>query len=365
MMSPARLPAVAINSLADLVAAGFGMAEALTTLPRQSLRKQQVRQLEAELALLRDGGELDAALDRLGLEITSASIRGAQARGSDLEAALRADAEALTSNSDALKKMRRRIQTFGLILAGITLSTLYMSFVSVPGLIEKSTENLPPGWEVPPALAQFESFRNLWLAMGGAFLLLGLAMVALCAGLLGRERWIAFLQDLRLRLPFLRAHAIHGSRARLLDAIAFEQAAGLPVNATLRRAVRREPVPRLAAALELGAARLDAGDPWASCLRGTLLDSPLLSDLTALAGRGARPTKGLQWAAVQSREQSVKGLRLAVATLAALLLIPAFAYFTILMQVASVTAAIAQVETIRLEMESLTAEVDQLLANPE
>lgn len=364
-MNRTRLPPVAINSLADLVAAGFGMAESLAALPRQSLRKQQVKQLDADLALLRDGGELDAVLDRLGLEITAASIRGAQARSGSLEAALRADAEAQTSSTDALKKMRRRIQTFALVLAGITLSTLYMSFVSVPGLIAKSTENLPPGWEVPPALAQFESFRNLWLAMGGAFLLLGVALVALCAGMLGRERWIAFLQDLRLRLPFLRAHAIHGSRARLLDAIAFEQAAGLPVNATLRRAARREPVPRLAAALELGAARLDAGDPWASCLRGTLLDAPLLADLTALAGRGARPTKGLQWAATQSREQSARGLRFAVATLAALLLIPSFAYFMVLMQVASVTAAIAQVETIRLEMESLTAEVDELLASHE
>lgn len=358
-----RLPAVAIDSLADLVAAGFGMAEALANLPRQSLRPQQARQLEAELSLLRQGGELDAALDRLGLEITVASIRGAQARGAAVEASLRADAEVQTANTGALQKMRRRIQTFALVLTGLILSTLYMSFVSVPALIRKSTERLPPDWEIPPALAQFESFRNLWLALGGAFLLLGLALVALCAGLLGRERWIASLHDLRLRLPFLRAHAIHESRARLLDAIAFEQAAGLPVNATLRRAARREPVPSLAAALELGAARLEAGDPWSSCLRGTLLDAPLLADLTALAGRGARPTKGLRWAAGQSREQAVKGLRLAVATLAALLLIPSFLYFLVLLQAASTTAAIAQVETIRLEMELLMSEVDQILGS--
>src|SRR6185436_6045206 len=44
-----RLPAVAINALADLVAAGFGMAEALSALPRESLRRMTARQLEAEL----------------------------------------------------------------------------------------------------------------------------------------------------------------------------------------------------------------------------------------------------------------------------------------------------------------------------
>src|SRR6185295_3147240 len=160
------------------------------------------------------------------LEITAASIRGAQARGADLEAALRADAGAQAATADALKKTRQKIQAFALVLAGLILSTLYLSFVTVPGLIEKSTQNLPAGWQAPPALLQFESFRNLWLAAGGAFLLLGLALVAAFAGLLGRERWGAFLQDLRLRLPFLRAHAIHASRARLLETLAFEQTAG-------------------------------------------------------------------------------------------------------------------------------------------
>ena len=264
----------------------------------------------------------------------------------------------------ALKKTRRRIEGLAVVLIGLCLSTLYLSFVLVPGMIRKSMENLPPGWQVPPALRQFESFRNLWLALGGSFLLLGLALAAALAGCLGRQRWSAFLQDLRLYLPFLRAHAIHASRARLLDALAFEAAAGLPANETLRRVRRREPVPRLAAALSLGASRLDAGEPWASCLHGTLLDSPLLADLTALSGHGARPTKGLRWAAAQSREQVVKGLRWAVTAVAALLLVPSFAYLLVLMHVASVTAAIAQVESIRLEMESLTSEVDQILQKP-
>ena len=359
-----RLPAVAINALADLVAAGFGAADALAALPRQSLRPQTVRQLDAELSLLREGGPLDAALDRLGLEITAASIRGAQ-RGADLEAALRADAEAQGATAETLSKTRRKIQAFGLVLAGLTLSTFYLSFVAVPGMIRKSTENLPAGWQAPPALLEFETFRNLWLSLGGAFLLLGLALAAAFAGFLGRQRWTAFLQDLRLYLPFLRTHAIDASRARLLEALAFEQGAGLPANETLRRAGRREPVPRLAAALALGAERLDAGEPWASCLRGTLLDAPLLADLAALAGHGARPTRGLRWAAAQSRERAVKSLRMAVTAAAALVLIPSFAYLLILMHVASTTAAIAQVESIRLEMETLTSEVDQILQSHE
>jgi type II secretory pathway component PulF len=359
-----RLPATAVNALADLVAVGFGVAQALAALPRQSLPPRTARQLDAELSLLGEGAPLDAALDRLGLEIAAASIRGSQAKAADVEAALRADAEAHEATDGALKKTRRRIQALGLVLASLCVSTFYLSFIMVPGLIRKSTENLPPGWQVPPALRQFESFRNLWLALGGSFLLLGVAMVAALAGVLGRERWSAFLQDLRLYLPFLRAHAIHASRARLLEALAFEAAAGLPANETLRRVSRREPVPRLAAALALGASRLEAGEPWASCLCGTLLDSPLLADLTALAGHGARPTKGLRWAAAQSREQAVKGLRWAVTGVAALLLIPSFAYLLVLMHVASVTAAIAQVESIRLEMETLTSEVDQILQKP-
>lgn len=360
-----RLPAVAVNALADLVAAGFGIAQALTTLPRQSLNARMAGRLEAELSQLQAGGPLDIALDRLGLEITAASIRGSQARGTDLEAALRADAEAQEATDDALKKTRRRIQTFALVLAGLCLSTLYLSFVSVPNQIKKSMEHLPASWQTSPALLQFESFRNLWLALGVAALLLTAALVVAFAGFLGRERWAVFRQDLRLRLPFLRAHAIHASRARLLEALAFEQAAGLPANETLRRVCRREPVPRLASALALGATRLEAGDPWSTCLRGTLLDAPLLADLAALAGRGARPTKGLQWAAVQSREKAVQDLRRAVIAVAALVLIPSFAYLLVLTHVASVTAAIAQVESIRLEMETLTNEVDQILENHE
>ncbi len=364
MTGVTRLPAAAVNALADLVAVGFGVSEALAALPRRSLPPRLARRLDAELALLQEGGPLDAALDRLGLEITAASIRGSQARGADVESALRADGEAQAAIDGVLKKTRRKIQAFALILAGLSIAAFYLSFVSVPAMIKKSTENLPASWQVPPALLQFESFRNLWLALGASFLLVMLALAASVAGWLGRERWSAFLQDLRLFLPFLRAHAIHASRARLLEALAFESAAGLPANETLRRVARREPVPRLAAALALGASRLEAGDPWASCLRGTPLDSPLLADLTALAGHGARPTKGLRWAAAQSREQAVKGLRWAVTALAALILVPSFAYLLVLAHVASVTAAIAQVEAIRLDMEQLTSEVDQILQKP-
>lgn len=359
-----RLPAAAVHALADLVAVGFGIAEALAALPRKSLSRKMAQRLDAELARLQSGGPLDAALDRLGLEVTAASVGGSRAQGADLEKALRADGEARAEIEGALNKTRRRIQLFALVLAALSASTFYLSFFQVPAMIRRSTENLPANWQVPPALLQFESFRNLWLAVGASSLLVMVALVATVAGCLGRERWSAFLQDLRLFLPFLRAHAVHASRARLLEALACEQVAGLPANETLRRISRREPVPRLAAALALGAARLDAGDPWASCLRGTLLDAPLLADLTALAGHGARPTKGLRWAAAQSREQAVRGLRSAVTALAGLVLVPAFAYLLVLMHVASVTAAIAQVESVRLEMEALTSEVNQILELP-
>ncbi len=359
-----RLPAPAVHALADLVAAGFGVAEALAALPRKSLPAKLSRRLDAEVAQLNEGAPLDAALGRLGLEITAASVRHSQARGAEVEAALRADGEAQAAVDGALGKTRRRVQLFVVLLAALAASTGYLSFVAVPDMIRKCTGNLPEGWQVPPALLQFEGFRDLWLALGAAFLLAALALAAVLAGWLGRQRGSAFLHDLRLHLPFLRAQAVHASRARLLEALALEQGVGLPANETLRRAARRERVPRLAAALSLGAARLEAGDPWGSCLRGTLLDTPLLADLNALAGHGARPSQGLRWAAAQSRKDSVQGLHRAVTAGAALLLIPAFAYLLVLMHVASVTAAVAQVESIRLDLESLTSEVEQILKKP-
>jgi len=360
-----RLPAAAVTALADLVAAGFGIAQALAALPRQSLRARVVRQLEHEIAALQAGGPIDLALEHLGLEITAASIRGTRARGADLEAALRADATAKVATAQALGKTRTRIQFFAFLLGGLTLSTLYLSFVAVPQVLKKSTENLPANWELPPALRQFESFRNQWLAGGAALLLLGIALAFTFSGIVGPRGWVPFLQDLRLKLPFLRGHAIHAASARLLETLFHEQAAGIAANETIRRTQTREPVPRLAAELELAASRLEAGDPWETCLRGTLLDTPVLADLTALAGHGARPTKGLQWAAERSREQAVKDLRRSVTALAALVFIPAFAYLLVLMQVASTTAALAQVESIRLEMEQLTDEVEGILKNPQ
>ena len=210
-------------------------------------------------------------------------------------------------------------------------------------------------------MLHFETFRNLWLALGGAVLLLGLSLGLVYAGLLGRERWASFLQDLRLRLPFLRAHAIHGCTARMLEALAYEAAAGIPANQTIRRIQQRESVPRLRADLALAAARLEAGDPWEICLRGTLIDTPIVADLTAVAGQGARPTKGLRWAAAQNREQAVKGLRRAVTATAALVLVPSFLYLLVLLHVASTTAAIAQVESIHIEMEELTGEIERII----
>ncbi len=360
-LRPLKLPTSAVNGLADLVKAGFGAAQALEALPRRSLPKKVARQLEIEVRELRAGGPIDIALNHLGLEITSAAIRGAGARGAALEAALRADVASQLIATDALGKTRARIGFFAVIVASLVILTLFTSLVAVPSMIKKSTENLPADWDLPPALVHFESFRDLWFALGGGFVLLSLALVAVSAGLLGSVRWRLFLNDLRLHLPFLRSHAVHSCTARLLEALAHEQVAGIPANQTAWRIRDRESVPRLRADLELAARRLDAGDPWASCLQGTLLDIPSVTDLTALAGHGAQPTKGFHWAAAQSREEAVKGLRRAVTAIAALILIPSFLYLLVLLQVASTTAAIAQVEGINIQMEELTGEIEKIL----
>jgi type II secretory pathway component PulF len=246
-------------------------------------------------------------------------------------------------------------------LGGLAASTAVLSFVVVPAMIRQSLGHLPANAQAVPALVQFAGFRNLWLAVGGGLLVLVAAAAAMTAGALGRARCHRLLQDLRLVLPGLRAHAVAASRARLLEALACEQQAGLPADDTLRRLARREPVPRLAAALDLAAARLAAGDAWTVCLSGTLLDAPLLADLNALAGHGAHPTRGLQWAAGQSRERAVRALRRAVAAMAAAVLIPAFAYLLVLAHAASTTAAVAQVESLRLEIESFGDEVERVV----
>lgn len=356
-----QLPASSISALADLVAAGYGVAPALEALPRQSLNKKTVRALESEVADLRGGGPVAGALARLGLEITAASIRGSQSRLLDLEAALRADAAARSAAAEALRATQSRVQFFAVLVAGFALLALTVTLVLVPRMITEASANLPEGWELPTALERFEGVRNLWLALGAGILLVSVSLPLAYAGLLGRGRWLPFLQDLRLHLPFLRGHAIHGTTARLLEALAHEQAAGIPANQTVRRIQERESVPRLRDDLGLAAARLDAGDPWESCLRGTLLDTPILADLAALAGRGAQPSQGWHWAAVQNREMALKGLRRAIVTVAAIVLIPCFLYLLVLLYVSSATAIIAQVESVRHEIELLTQEVERII----
>ncbi len=360
MKGTARLPAAAMDALADLVAAGYGLAEALEALPRQSLKPKLVRQIDSEVAELHTGGGLDVALERLGLGITAVVIRGSQTRTGELETALRADAEAQSTEDEALRKIRYGVKLFAIIVAGLALVVLFVSLVLVPHML-KGLPGPAEGEEMPMALVRFEQFRNLWLGLGGGFVLAVIALTVIFAGVLGREGWILFLQDLRLLLPFLRAHAIHASSARLLEALAHEQAAGIPANETVRRVTQREPVPRLRDSQTLAALRLEAGDPWEVCLRGTLLDTPVLADLASLAGRGARPMRGWRWAAARNRELAVKGLQRAIIAAAALVLIPAFLYLLVLMHVSFVTVTIAQFEGVQQEIQQLTTEVDKIL----
>lgn len=359
----AQLPATAMSALADMVEAGFGLAKALEILPRKSLSARVARRLESEIAPLRAGAPLDVALDRLGLEITASAVRGSRSRPDDLVAALRADAESRVSRSEALRKTRTRVTFFAVIVGLAAVSGLYFALVSVPEAIEKSTAKMPPDWPLPAMIARYEQSRDLWLGFGASILLLIAAAVLLAAGILGRDRGLAFLHDLRLRVPFLRGHAIQSSTARLLEALAHEQAAGISANETLRRLLPREPVPRLRADLELAGARLNGGDPWGVCLRGTLLDHPLLADLADLGGHGARPTQGYRWAAAKSRETSIRDLRHAIITAAVLVLVPATIFLAILMQIASTTAIVAELESVRQQIQELTDAAQSIIEN--
>ena len=376
----AQLPATAMSALADMVEAGFGLAKALEILPRKSLSARVARRLESEIAPLRAGAPLDVALDRLGLEITASAVRGSRSRPDDLVAALRADAESRVSRSEALRRTRTRVTFFAVIVGLAAVSGLYFALVSVPEAIEKSTAKMPPDWPLPAMIARYEQSRDLWLGFGASILLLIAAAVLLAAGILGRDRGLAFLHDLRLRVPFLRGHALQSSTARLLEALVYvhrlarvvdeviealahEQAAGISANETLRRLLPREPVPRLRADLELAGARLNGGDPWGVCLRGTLLDHPLLADLADLGGHGARPTQGYRWAAAKSRETSIRDLRHAIITAAVLVLVPATIFLAILMQIASTTAIVAELESVRQQIQELTDAAQSIIEN--
>lgn len=351
------LPAEAISALADLVAAGYGVSEALEVLPRRALKPAVIRRLESEVAELQAGGALDLALERLGLEITPAVLRGSQSHSADIEAALRADVEARTAAAAALRKTRSGILLFGIIVGGMALFTFVLAFFLVPVMIE-GVVGLARGSDPPPSLVKFEQFRNTWLMLGAGFLLALTAPFFIYAGIAGRSGWRAFLQDFRLYLPFLRRHAITASSARLLEAVAHEEAAGIPANQTLRRVQRREPVPRLRNALGLAAARLEAGDSWAACLRGTLFDTPVLADLTSLASRGARPTQGWRWAAARNREEAVKSLRRAIVAAAVVVFVPSFLYILVLMNAAMITTSVSQIESLRLQLEQMTEEIE-------
>ena len=353
------LPEEAISALADLVAAGYGISAALEVLPRRALKPAVVKLLESEVAELQAGGPLDLALERLGLDITPAVLRGSQLHSADIEAALRADVAALTAAAAALRKTRSGVRLFGIIVVGMALFTLFLAFFLVPGMI-KGVAGLTQGLELPPSLVRFEQFRDTWLVLGAGFLLALMAPFVIYAGIVGRSGWRAFLQDFRLYLPFLRRHAITASSARLLEAVAHEEAAGIPTNLTLRRVQRREPVPRLRNALGLAADRLEAGDSWAACLRGTLFDTPVLADLTSLASRGARPTQGWRWAAARNREEAVKSLRRAIVAAAVVVLVPSFLYILVLMNAAMITTSVSQIEGLRLQVEQLTDDIEEM-----
>jgi type II secretory pathway component PulF len=356
------LPEEAISALADLVAAGYGISAALEVLPRRALKPAVVQRLESEVAELQAGGALDLALERLGLEITPAVLRGSQSHSADIEAALRADVEARTAAAAALRKTRSGVQLFGIIVGGMALFTFILAFFLVPGMI-KGVAGLAQGSELPPSLVRFEQFRDTWLALGAGFLLAMTAPFVIYSGIVGRSEWRAFLQDFRLYLPFLRRHAIAASSARLLEAVAHEEAAGIPTNLTLRRVQRREPVPRLRNDLGLAATRLEAGDSWEACLRGTLFDTPVLADLASLASRGARPTQGWRWAAARNRDEAVKSLRRAIVAAAVVVFVPSFLYILVLMNAAAVTSSVAQFEALRQQVELLTDEVEEMFQN--
>lgn len=351
MIRPVRLPQASINALADLVSAGYGVSGALAALPTRSLPRRTRTVVETHVAALRAGARADRILDQLGLEITSAAMRGQRRSAADLERAMRADAESRVALDASQRSVRTRVQGFGLFVLVLTLLALFLALVILPNQIAGLSADLPEGAEMPETLARFEEFRNRWLMVGVMLLLAPLGLCLLYAGWLGRERLSAFLHELRLYVPFLRSHAFNSCRARLLEALLFEQSAGIAANETVRRVAQREPVPSLREILVLAATRLDAGDPFKTCLRETPLETDLIADLTSVAGRGARPAQGWRLAAGIHRETATRSLRRGVVAAAVLILVPTFLYTAVLLQAAVVSSTVAQLRGVQVEMD--------------
>ncbi|MEM6796391.1 MAG: type II secretion system F family protein [Acidobacteriota bacterium] len=361
----AILPVEAMHALADLVAAGYSLSAALEALPRRSLSRRLRAALDLETARLQAGGSLAEALDRLGLESTALSVTRAQASGALVEERVRADARARAEEQSLWLKTRIRLTLFGLALGTLASAVVYVSYFYVPRVIETLDAHKPPGFELPPTLAGFEAFRDFWLALGSLVVLGLVGLFVLYWALASRRSGVEILQDLRLRLPFFRQHAIHSSSARLLEALANDQELGVGAGASVRRLASREPVPRLRESLNLIAARLDAGDPWQVCPRGSLLETPVLADLAGLADRGAKPSRGWRWGAQRHRDQASRGLRRGVIAGAVLVVVPSVLYTLILLQAASVTATVAQVESARQQIELMSREVERIIDGEE
>ncbi len=355
-----RLPAQAVQSLADLIAAGYGLVEALDALPRSSLPERLRGILDHEVKALRHGAPVDDTLDKLGLEITLIATRGAKS-GTSLVQAVKSDAERLKADEEARRTAITRVLPFAVIALIFAALGLYMSLIMVPAQIADVNRMIPSGDRLPQALENFEAYRNR-LALGALSVVLTIGgWIAFNIGWMGPDQFRLLLHSIRLYVPFLRAHARHSARARLVEALRHEQTAGIAANVTLRRAASREPVPRLRDELELAAKRLEAGDPWASSLRGTLLETPFLVDLNALASRGAKPDEGWKAAAALHRDGAITALRRAVLAGAVIVITPISMYSMSLLQAATVAGSVAELEKVRRDMDRIQVEIQSAI----
>ncbi len=361
----ASLSASAIETLAELVGAGYPLLDALAAIPRSSLGfRGRWRSLDRRLQQARRGAPVVPILAGLGLQLSASSLASGIDNQEQLVRALRADADASRAREKAEEGALKWIWPQVIFLLICIAVAVLLAGVVVPSQIEQLRAGLRPGTQLPPQIEAFYAVRELWvLRLLFALTLLG-GYALIWAGLFAREGILLGLHGLRLYLPFLRGHALGSARARLAGMLARTQKSGVHIIAGLRSLAATERVPRIARELRLVGDRLQAGDPIGASFQGTAFDQPRFRELGDLAGRGIRVEPALQLVERDQHKAAVRGLKRALVSAGLIMLIPVAVYTFDVLDVALATGAVSEIRALERDAERLGDEIEGLFKQP-
>lgn len=361
----AKLSASAIETLAELVDAGYPLLDALAALPRTSLGSRgRGRRFDLRLQQAVQGASVAAILADLGLHMGASSLASGIDNPAQLVRALRADAEARRAREEAEEGALKWIWPQVLFLLICISLAILLATVIVPSQIESLRSGLRPGDQLPTEIEAFYEVRARWvLRLLFALTLFG-GYALIWAGLFARQGLLTGLHALRLYLPFLRGHALGGVRARLAGLIGRTQKSGVHIIVGLRSLAETERIPRFARELRLVADRLEAGDPIGVSFEGTTLDQPRFRELGELAGRGVMVEPALQLVERDQNAVAVRGLKRALISAGIILLMPVGVYTLRVLEVAMATGAVSEIKALEQDVDRLGEEIRGVFGQP-